>query len=66
MSDEWTYIGDGLYARYDGYCITLRANDPQNADSPTVYLEYAVYMQLVEFASRSNVFDLEWSSDERT
>ena len=61
---EWVYLGDGLYAKYDGYQIVLRANDPQNADSPTVYLDYVTYLRLTHFAEQPAVFDLEWSNDE--
>ena len=56
---EWTYLGDGLYARFDGYQVELRANDPRDPTSPTVYLDYAVYEQFVRFAEQPSVFDLE-------
>lgn len=38
MAEEFTYIGDGVYARFDGYQIELRAN---NVDNPTdtIFLE---------------------------
>jgi len=55
---EWAYLNDGLYARFDGYQIVLRANDPQNADSPTVYLDYVSYLELTRFASRQDVFNM--------
>lgn len=42
------YIGDGVYACYDGFGITLRIND---FDNPTdvAYLEEAVFQALVKF-----------------
>ena len=54
---EWTYLGDGLYALYDGYQIVLRANDVNNPED-TVYLDYLTYLRLTEFAGRDYVFDL--------
>ena len=60
---EWTYLGDGLYAMYDGYQIVLRANDVSDLED-TVYLDYLTYLRLTKFAGRPDVFDLEWSNDE--
>ena len=47
-----TYLGDGLYAIYDGFGIWLHAND--HAD-PTdkVYLEPEVFQSLVRFEKES-------------
>jgi hypothetical protein len=42
--NEWTYLGDGLYALYDGYQIVLRANDVNNPED-TVYLDYVTYLR---------------------
>lgn len=55
--NEWTYLGDGLYARFDGWHIELRANDPDDTECDTVYLDYSVYSNLVRFAERKDVFD---------
>jgi hypothetical protein len=49
MSDiQKTYLGDGLYAEFDGYMLTLKAN---SADHPsdTVFIEPAVWNALVKF-----------------
>lgn len=54
-SNNWTYLGDGLYARYDGWQIELRANDPNDTDCDTVYLEEQVFDELVKFGQRSFV-----------
>ena len=54
---EWTYLNDGLYAKYDGYQIVLRANDVNNPED-TVYLDYVSYLELTRFASRSDVFNM--------
>lgn len=45
------YIGDGVYALFDGYGIELRAND---FDSPTdmIYIEPSVFEALVRFNQR--------------
>jgi hypothetical protein len=54
MAEEFTYIGDGVYARFDGYQIELRAND---VDKPTdiIYLEPQVLQSLNEFAKNHTV-----------
>ena len=45
------YLGDGLYAKFDGYQIELRANDFNNP-TDTVYLEPAVLEALNRFTKR--------------
>lgn len=45
------YIGDGVYVRFDGYGIELRANDPRHP-TDTVYLEPNVYAGLTRFTQR--------------
>lgn len=49
--DYATYLGDGLYAKFDGWQIELLANNPDDP-SDTVYLEQDVYQALVEYANR--------------
>lgn len=46
--DDRTYLGDGVYAYFDGYGIELQANDPYNP-TDTIYLEPIVLGALVEF-----------------
>ena len=46
MSDE-TYIGDGVYASFDGFMIKLRTQR-DNGDH-VIYLEPNVYDDLVRF-----------------
>ncbi len=48
FADE-TYLGDSVYAAYDGYYLTLTTN---NGEGPTntIYMEPAVYQALVEFS----------------
>lgn len=48
--NEKTYLGDGVYASFDGYMIELRANDPNHG--PAVYLEPNVYAALVAYRDR--------------
>lgn len=50
MLDGETYLGDGVYASYDGWQIQLRA--PRSEGDHFVYLEPRVYMSLVEFAEK--------------
>ena len=47
------YIGDGVYAIFDGHGIWLHANDLENP-SDKVYLEPEVLKALVGFAARCN------------
>lgn len=47
---EERYLGDGLYASFDGYQITLRA--PRSDGDHWVALELQVYSALIEFAKR--------------
>ena len=46
-----TYLGDGLYAVFDGYQITLRANDLQHPTN-TVYLNQYVWETLYEWVKK--------------
>ena len=56
MSKE-TYIGDGVYASFDGWTIKLRTRHEQNdRGDHVIYLEPGVYVDLVTFADRC--FDL--------
>ena len=45
-----TYLGDGLYARFDGFMITLRA--PRSGGDHWVGLEPEVYRALLEFVAQ--------------
>lgn len=45
--DKETYLGDGLYASFDGYQIKLRA--PTGLNDQEIYLEPKVYNNLVKF-----------------
>jgi hypothetical protein len=49
MSEE-TYLGDGLYASFDGYQIILRA--PREDGDHWVALEPPVFMALLAFVER--------------
>jgi len=42
------YIGDGLYASFDGEMIKLRA--PRESGDDVVYLESSVYREFVAYA----------------
>ena len=42
-----TYLGDGLYASFDGYAITLRA--PRENGDHVVVLEPDVYKAMIDF-----------------
>ena len=46
-----TYLGDGLYASFDGWQIQLRA--PRDGRDEIVFLEPSVYEELVRFAKQS-------------
>lgn len=51
-----TYLGDAVYASFDGYQIRLRTGDGNNN---VIYLEPSVFSELVSFAETLKV-----SSDE--
>jgi hypothetical protein len=48
--DDTIYIGDAIYAHYDGYGIELRLNDHRNECA--IYLEPEVLQALTEFYKR--------------
>ncbi len=50
MAREEIYLGDGLYASFDGVQIALRA--PRDSGDHWVYMELNVYRQLQEFVKR--------------
>jgi len=43
MSEHETYLGDGLYASWDGYQIRLRA--PRDGDDDVIFLEDGLTLQ---------------------
>lgn len=45
------YLGDGVYVNFDGYGLTLKANDHKNP-TDTVYLDPSVYAALLRFVER--------------
>jgi hypothetical protein len=45
--DKETYLGDGLYASFDGWQVRLRA--PREEGDHVVYLEPAVVEELQKF-----------------
>lgn len=51
MNEE--YIGDGLYASFDGYQFKLRT--PRENGDHEVYLELPVYERFLEYARQSLV-----------
>jgi hypothetical protein len=49
--NDTVYLGDAVYAHYDGYGIELRLNSHEN--SFAVYLEPEVMQALIEFWNSS-------------
>jgi hypothetical protein len=49
MTEE-TYLGDGLYASFDGYQIWLRA--PREEGGHRVAMETSVFSNFISFADR--------------
>ena len=47
---EEVYLGDGLYASYDGWQFMLRA--PRGGRNDCVFLEPEVYQEFVRYASK--------------
>lgn len=50
------YLGDGLYAEFDGYMLKLVANYPE---TDVVYLEPEVWQELKKFMENDNYLDEE-------
>lgn len=53
-----SYLGDGLYAEFDGYQIALKANSHEYP-TDTVYLEPQVYENLVKFVEQLKEKEIE-------
>jgi len=51
MMDNEVYLGDGVYAEYDGYAIVLKANDQENP-TDVIKLEPDVLSALYRFVDR--------------
>lgn len=48
---EWRYLGDGVYANFDGMHILLRVNSHENEESE-IALEWQVFVALMGFAGK--------------
>jgi len=55
---EITYLGDGLYAKFDGYMIHLMSNSSETPDNE-VFLEDTVFQALLNFAKRIGWLEME-------
>ena len=51
---KFTYLGDGLYASFDGYQIELRANS-MTMPTDKVFLEPSVMRSLIKYAERCGI-----------
>lgn len=49
MAEKKVYLGDAVYARFDGYAIVLTTEDGLSTTN-TIVLEPEVYAYLAEFA----------------
>ena len=49
---EKEYLGDGCYATFDGFAITLTTEDGTPGATNRIYLEPEVYISLVRFRNR--------------
>ena len=49
MTTNETYLGDGLYAKYDGFALWLRA--PRAGGDHEVALEPQIFLQFLKFAA---------------
>lgn len=52
------YLGDGVYATFDGYMLTLTTENGLDTLN-TIYIEPAVWRSLLEFKERSRARELE-------
>ncbi len=58
MSEEQTYLGDGVYATYDGYGVELTTNSGMSQMNQRIYIEPQVYGALVEYWQKTRIADL--------
>jgi hypothetical protein len=49
MPDDETYLGDGVYASFDGWQICLRA--PREDDDHVVFINPSIWSSLTVFAA---------------
>ena len=54
MSNLKAYIGDSVYADFDGYAIILTTENEPHCISNTITLEPAVYRALVRYVENLN------------
>lgn len=57
MSANKDYLGDGVYADYDGYQIALTAEDGTQVTNGPIFLEPAVLVALGRYCGRMGIFD---------
>jgi len=50
-NNEKVYLGDGVYARYDGYNVVLTAENGERATNE-IYLEPVVFDLLLDYVER--------------
>lgn len=63
MSDE-TYLGDGLYASWDGFMVRLRA--PRENGDHEVFLEPSVFNEFVLFIEKTFGINVRIEHKEKT
>ena len=56
MSQNKDYLGDGVYADYDGYAVTLTTEDGIRTTNE-IYLEPSLLVALGRYCDRMKVFD---------
>jgi len=49
--NDWTYLGDAVYAKYDGYHIKLVTGSTTEPDD-VIYLDDQVLGALIEFSAK--------------
>jgi len=53
MKNDWTYIGDGVYARFDGYQVWISTDFDDHGDpNSEIALEPVVLKALVDYDTR--------------
>ena len=62
MDEIKDYLGDGVYAIFDGYGIWLNSNSPDNP-TDTIYLEPSVLDALNRFDKRIREQSIQRSED---
>lgn len=61
MSREREYLGDGIYASFDGIHIWLHLSEDPDSDEPSIALHEQVFESLLRYADTHGPRDAGWA-----